>query len=423
MMTSKFVISLSACFLLAPFSLAVAQEETRDAYFDPQNLPADIAWGNIDWLDADGQPTAAPDENTNVYLSGQRAAYYRHVVVPAGSDITVNSLTLANSGWGSNASKTLEISGTADNLVKFSVKNAITFEGTAGQFNSIYADYTNFSAGSIAISYFGLVDFKNSTVDIGKITTANVSTMAFSGTSGTVAGISTGHSGNLNIQNSSDITVTEDFYSNANWNFNFSDSKATFAKTLSTATQANFTVTNSTVDINTGLRSGGGALVLNLENSSIVVRGVYGSSKNGIHAAGNGSFSLVNSTISTGANDITINSDASTISISMMDASQTLIECGNLNFTGILTVDFTGMDLARDTDFTLISAANAGTVFQALLDGGKVEVLGLKAGESYSWNISDTSVVLSFAAIPEPAAYAALFGALALAFAAYRRRV
>ncbi|MBO5780966.1 MAG: hypothetical protein J6R08_00680 [Opitutales bacterium] len=72
--------------------------------------------------------------------------------------------------------------------------------------------------------------------------------------------------------------------------------------------------------------------------------------------------------------------------------------------------------------FALISVAKTSTVFDELLINEMVIVQGLKEGEDYEWISEGSLLRLQFYAIPESPTYAAVFGALAIAFAAYRRR-
>lgn len=113
------------------------------------------------------------------------------------------------------------------------------------------------------------------------------------------------------------------------------------------------------------------------------------------------------------------------------------------SFSGILSIDFTGMSGNYDNErFVLISSSDASLEnkiaeywynfeYQEMYEQMEVLTRGLE-GESFTFAIEDSlenegykDFVVYYtgaSVIPEPSAYAAIFGALALAFAAYRRR-
>ena len=423
MKTKTLTLSLLGGALLFSALGAFAQE--RDVYFNPNSLTGDINWGDISWSDSLGDPTTAPDADSNVFLSGPRAGSYRHVIIPAGSDITVNKLTLANSGWAGNNWRTLDIVGTSENRVNFTATNGVTI---AENFNSLYAAYTNFKSGAISLPYYGRLDLTQSTIAAGQITGGNVTTIAFDSTTGTVDGINVSNGGVTNITNGSAITLkVNDFYTGGTHTLTVSDSSFTVEKNFIVTSNATLNFTAATVDINTGMRFSSGTLMLNATDSAIIVRdGTYGGGTTTAIAVGDGqaaTINLVNSTIETALSDsIDIRNASSEINISMMDEADVAITTGVLNFTGILTIDFAGMNLTEDKYFTLISATNAGVLFDALNASGNIIVDGLAVGESYAWDVTSGSIGIHFYAIPEPSTYAAIFGALALAFAVYRRR-
>ena len=61
----------------------------------------------------------------------------------------------------------------------------------------------------------------------------------------------------------------------------------------------------------------------------------------------------------------------------------------------------------------------AGNSIENLLTSGNLTVLDKESGILFDGSISDSGIITL---VPEPSTYAAIFGALALAFAAYRRR-
>lgn len=113
------------------------------------------------------------------------------------------------------------------------------------------------------------------------------------------------------------------------------------------------------------------------------------------------------------------------------------------SFSGILSIDFTGMKGNYDNErFVLISSADGNLEnkiaeywysfeYDEVLDQMEVITRGLD-NESFTFAVEDSlenegykDFVVYYtgsSVIPEPSTYAAIFGALALAFAAYRRR-
>lgn len=112
------------------------------------------------------------------------------------------------------------------------------------------------------------------------------------------------------------------------------------------------------------------------------------------------------------------------------------------NVSGILSIDFSGLaDLSYDGErFVLISTKDSGLenkLSQYWIDFAKNEVKDraeiISSGasdEEYVFAVEDSLVNVGYkdfvvyytANVPEPSTYAAIFGAIALAFAAYRRR-
>ena len=118
----------------------------------------------------------------------------------------------------------------------------------------------------------------------------------------------------------------------------------------------------------------------------------------------------------------------------------------NCSFAAYLVLDFTNVDLSAGSSGGSMLAqsyrpdqaepggslrSDGGTEVYALIDGDYIKltlngetVIGDLTIElsNLGWGEQELSYTFSVAAVPEPAAYAAAFGALALAFAAYRRR-
>lgn len=106
------------------------------------------------------------------------------------------------------------------------------------------------------------------------------------------------------------------------------------------------------------------------------------------------------------------------------------IKAGNVyDFTGMLNIDFSTY-VATNTDtveFTLISASNNWTLSDSYITSEDNEYVSvIKANEGDTWEIlqKGNDLVFSYtsAVIPEPSTFAAIFGAIALAFAAYRKK-
>lgn len=414
---------------ILPFiaSAAFAQETTTDeAYVNPSTacVSGDINWSAIEWTDAEGVARTSPiTSSTDVYISGPRGANYWHPVVEAGSDISINSLTVAASNSSKNDFKSFEIKGTADSPVTFTIANALTL---SQNFNTIYATNTTFSAGDTKMSYLSKLDFTASNVTLGDVSNGNAATLAFDSTTANLGSVNVGHSASFSVKNNSDVTITG-WYSEAP-TINVENSKFTVSTggfICSNNLTMNFT--NAEIDINYGIRCSKNTLTLKMIDSSLLVRnGAYGGVVGAIYvnsADQKTIISLSNSTIDTLTKDITLGTNIeSSLTFSNLNAEETAISCGNLTFAGSLIVDFTDSNITENTLFTLISATNASSVFDELLINKMVTVQGLKEGESYEWISEGSLVQLQFYAIPEPSTYAAVFGVLAVAFAFMRRR-
>ena len=102
-----------------------------------------------------------------------------------------------------------------------------------------------------------------------------------------------------------------------------------------------------------------------------------------------------------------------------------------------IELDFTNfnpLDGAGEYSFAIISSINSwngreAIIMQNYLNGanegdGLVSITKANEADSYEFFLSDGGKTfnIAYTYVPEPAAYAAIFGALALTFAAYRRR-
>ena len=132
------------------------------------------------------------------------------------------------------------------------------------------------------------------------------------------------------------------------------------------------------------------------------------------------------------ASDIFVGSDSSLAATTSMKvenllsvASDSTVSAEDISFEK-LQVSFS-KDLFEGSDenfnFADIFGENAGIVLSAL-EGGKEFTVIDANGNEYAAEFDETGggVIHIGGQIPEPSTYAAIFGALALAFAAYRRR-
>ena len=108
-------------------------------------------------------------------------------------------------------------------------------------------------------------------------------------------------------------------------------------------------------------------------------------------------------------------------------SSPFVIDGANLSFTSLQEGDV--------VDFVIMSVSGDATLNEEILDFSNVELIAdifefknntnLEDWEDFgleNLSFTDGNLVLSLTYVPEPSTYAAIFGALALAFAAYRRR-
>lgn len=105
------------------------------------------------------------------------------------------------------------------------------------------------------------------------------------------------------------------------------------------------------------------------------------------------------------------------------DGFSTVDISGTLSgFNGFLTLDFS--NLAHDGEWVLISSSAYDSSIDNLLLENRYSILGIDESlVELSYMGGKLSVFVDgLPIIPEPSAYAAIFGALAIAFAAYRRR-
>ena len=92
------------------------------------------------------------------------------------------------------------------------------------------------------------------------------------------------------------------------------------------------------------------------------------------------------------------------------------------NASGNLEIDFTGLVIEADKAYEIISAAIVDSSFKS--DASDIIGSGYDSDKfllNFAWAGSTLTATFT-SAVPEPATVAAIFGAIALAFAAYRRR-
>lgn len=86
-------------------------------------------------------------------------------------------------------------------------------------------------------------------------------------------------------------------------------------------------------------------------------------------------------------------------------------------------VDMSGVRLQTGTDSSFKDKSAAITIDNSTFKTGFIDLYGYTSGGNlFEAIVSEGGVITAGAAIPEPAAYAAIFGALAFAFSAWRKR-
>ena len=131
------------------------------------------------------------------------------------------------------------------------------------------------------------------------------------------------------------------------------------------------------------------------------------------------------------ASDIFVGSDSSLAATTSMKvenllsvASDSTVSAEDISFEKLQISFLEDFSSGSDVNFNLadIFDENAGIVLSAL-EGGKEFTVIDANGNEYAAEFDETGGVIHIGGqIPEPSTYAAIFGALALAFAAYRRR-
>jgi hypothetical protein len=101
-----------------------------------------------------------------------------------------------------------------------------------------------------------------------------------------------------------------------------------------------------------------------------------------------------------------------------------IIGGGGSAWTGVIELDFTNFDWdaygANEATFKLMTTnENLSTRIQNWIDS---DLAIIKGADLVDWTVAANGLSVTLSRIPEPSTYAAIFGALALAFAAYRRR-
>lgn len=103
--------------------------------------------------------------------------------------------------------------------------------------------------------------------------------------------------------------------------------------------------------------------------------------------------------------------------------STVAVDSFNIGDSIALNIDFSGLVVWEGTQTFELVAATASEISQAVFDKVVANFTYANEGDSAVLRLDGSSIFVDYtAAVPEPATYAAVFGALALALAAYRRR-
>lgn len=100
---------------------------------------------------------------------------------------------------------------------------------------------------------------------------------------------------------------------------------------------------------------------------------------------------------------------------------------GNQSFSGSVAVDFTNLlwdeSWGEEKTFTLFSLSDNMADFATWVDNDDLKIIKGASDATFTSDARHLYVTVAKSAIPEPSTYAAIFGALAIAFALMRRRV
>ena len=133
-------------------------------------------------------------------------------------------------------------------------------------------------------------------------------------------------------------------------------------------------------------------------------------------------FEITNGKTLTNSSEIQIDTDLGGSTIFKVDGNAGLTFEHGAKLTVNLIGDISEEDAYTFTAMTFEDDARIAGLEDLLKDGNLfLTVLGKKFNGSWDYAIKDNNLLISIN-VPEPATYAAIFGALALAFAAYRRR-
>ncbi len=294
-----------------------------------------------------------------------------------------------------------------------------TFElAASNNFIISHYSFTNISGGEAAF----IVNGTSNTVNIGKATTVGAANMTSDAKAGyRVSGTSNiiTHTSSINTKGYSDFElkgaenslILTSFVAENNSTLNIAGSKNYLNTT------GNFTIKNSASLVVDGVNNfidikiGGGSL--SVENdATVTIRGsVKGEETTGNYIS---------------ASNITFGEDTTLTILAMANQESVLFSNGNFNLNGIMVIDFSDyimQDLSLGDNVKLISLnniANAASINNAIAEG-RIEIIGTTdTTANLSWD-GKTLVFHITNVVPEPSAYAAIFGALALAFAIYRR--
>ena len=256
-----------------------------------------------------------------------------------------------------------------------------------------------------------------------------------------------GVGGVVSVSNGADWDMGYVYTGGANWTFNVSDSTVKgFFAVASLNTVANFT--NSTLDGSfESWNTGNGAL--NLKNSTFNGDIRFHSFGNNVSRVLSVSFeaSTYNTKKSTtyGGDDYYLTSELhlefigseNTIQMATLDINQgsmdfvadengfstVAVDSFNIGDSVALHVDFSALAAVEGTQTFELVASISSEISQEVFDKIIADFTYANEGDIATLKLDGSSIFVDYtAAVPEPATYAAIFGALALALAAYRKR-
>jgi PEP-CTERM putative exosortase interaction domain len=235
----------------------------------------------------------------------------------------------------------------------------------------------------------------------------NIASSTF-GTSGSRLGLnflpsgsinSTGGTFSFNVYGTSSATSTAWL-----WDVNLSSAKgedSTYQNSFNVGSYAEVYIQNFTVGSNDATGTASSTFKISGANSSISITGGLNVNKSGI------------------------------VEFEVIDGEVSTLSSANVNvLDGLLILDFSAANLSKSTlgdEFKLISGAGSNWAdimakLEGTADNEFVKVITQNTGDTWEIFADGNDLKITYYAIPEPSTYAAIFGALALAFAAYRKR-